>query len=93
MYKWCEQCGKLHWAKRSSKRFCTARCRVAFNRGQDPDTLELPNYQLERVASLVALHNPVAFTELIEIKEKYGKNALDLALEAIKDILKTQNIN
>lgn len=88
MYKWCEQCGKLHWAKRDSKRFCTPRCRVAFNRGQEPDTLELPNYQRERAATLIAEHNPKAFKDLERLKDYHGQRALDLALDAICDMLR-----
>ena len=92
MYIWCEQCGKLEWAQRSSKRFCSPRCRVAFNRGQEPDTLELPNYQRERAALLMAEHNPLGFKVLEEVKAKYGQRALDLALDAIIDILRSERL-
>lgn len=90
MYIWCEQCGRLEWAQRASKRFCSPRCRVAFNRGQEPDTLELSNYQRERAAALLAEHNPKAFADLQRLKDYNGQRALDLALDAIIDILRSE---
>jgi hypothetical protein len=88
MYNRCEQCGKYHWAKRSTKRFCDTACRVAFNRGQEPKTLELPEYQNEQIATLLAEHNKDAFRKLEQLRDYNGHRALNLALDAIRIIIK-----
>lgn len=88
MFKVCEQCGQYHWAQRSTKRFCSTRCRVAYNRGQEPDMLEYPELQNEKLAALLAEHNPYAFEELEAIKKTYGSNAVNWALNAMRYMIK-----
>lgn len=90
-YQWCEHCNELFWAKRSTAKFCSAKCRVAHNRNQPKPIKMSMQQQQEQLLETIAFHNPKAFEKLAELRNQKGLYALNLALTAIADILQDKS--
>lgn len=90
--KYCEQCERVMFAERSTKRYCSSRCRKRAQRDIEPLAWWLEDDNLsedaQRVELLetIAANEPKAFEKLKTLKEYNGQRALDLALDAIRII-------
>lgn len=87
MYRWCEHCDALMWCERSTKRFCSTKCRVAHNRGQVHTGWKTESEKLTEVANAIALHNPKAFAALETLRDYHGQRAVNIALKALADVM------
>lgn len=88
MYYFCEHCDKLDRRQRKTKRFCSSRCRIAHNRGKVYEHPKTDDDKLIDVATAIADSNPRAYKLLEGLRDQHGKKALNIALFAIRDILK-----
>lgn len=90
-YEFCEFCDGIFWAKRTTAKYCCAKCRVSANRGQEKPEKPDNRSKYERIAEIVADKSPKAYNSLTRLRDEKGMRALELALEAIEAILKAQS--
>lgn len=82
----CEQCEKAFYRKRSTKITCSDSCRKQKSRGIEPE----PYWHIDPVADrytdfleTVFLEQPQLGIQLRRIRDKWGKNAMFAAIEAV----------
>jgi|GEM_PF-3222550 len=81
----CLQCGEWFYYQRITSTYCSDKCRQRARRGAEPTDKYKHGImsQNERILAMIAEKSPSAFQKLAYIKNHYGQNALDRALEVI----------
>lgn len=89
----CEQCSRLDWRERSTKRFCSNACKQAHKRGTAPvvywkksDEKEVDHYERFVQEILVAEKHDVA-AQLQRCKNQYGVDAMYMLIDTLRMVI------
>lgn len=82
----CSQCNRYSYRQRKTKDTCSGKCRTAKARGIEPKPYWEIDTTIDRYEQFMATaldQQPRLATRLQQIKERYGRNAMLAAIDAI----------
>lgn len=88
MIVFCKQCERATWAKRSTKKYCSNKCKQLAKRGVEPEyhwNLFNDAHEAARLQFIEVLYeeNKAVAHDLEVVKSKYGRNAMLAAVDVL----------